>query len=146
VELATEWGDGGLLVAGRRCLSVVFTVNASSKFPQMHDEVKILSNLHLPAPAMAELRVGVFETIGVIVLAFGIYARLAAIFMVVASFAVLSFWSPRPAAGASSKAQRLCCQHRDRGRTHSSTWSSSDPSIFVRAIAMFRLPTSSRHG
>jgi putative oxidoreductase len=71
---------------------------ASSKFRQTPDEVKILSNLHVPAPATAELLVGVFETIGVIALVFGVYARLAAIFlaifMVVVSFAVLSFWSP----------------------------------------------------
>jgi uncharacterized membrane protein YphA (DoxX/SURF4 family) len=68
------------------------------QFRQTPDEVKILSNLHVPAQATAELLVGVFETIGVIALVFGIYARLtaifSAIFMFVVSFAVLSFWSP----------------------------------------------------
>lgn len=58
----------------------------------------MLANLHIPAPASAEVLVGVCEVIGALALVLGIYAQIAsillAIFMVGISFAVLTFWSP----------------------------------------------------
>lgn len=91
------------MLAGRCGLAVVFAVSAWSKFRREPAEIKVLAHLHIPAPETAELLVGVCETTGVVALVLGIYARLAAallaIFMVVISFAVFSFWSrtdPRP--------------------------------------------------
>lgn len=97
MELLAGWGGDGLLLAGRRCLAVIFAVSAVSKFRQTPAEIKVLANLHIPAPAAVEVLVGICESIGAVALIFGIYARIAsvllAIFMVVISFAVLSFWS-----------------------------------------------------
>ena len=94
--LLAGWGDDCLLLVGRCCLAAVFAVSASSKFRQVPAEVKMLANLHIPAPATVEVVVGVCEAIGTVALVFGIYPRLAsillAIFMVVISFVVLSFW------------------------------------------------------
>jgi len=98
MELILGSGGDGLLLLGRCGLSVVFAASAISKFRTNPAEVKVLANLHIPAPTTVKLVVGVCEVIGVIALVFGIYARLAsvllAIFMVAISFAVLSFWSP----------------------------------------------------
>lgn len=97
MELLAGWGGDGLLLAGRCCLAVIFAVSAVSKFRQTPAEIKVLANLHIPAPAAVEVLVGICESIGAVALIFGIYARIAsvllAIFMVVISFAVLSFWS-----------------------------------------------------
>jgi putative oxidoreductase len=96
MELSSDWIDG-LILAGRCCLAVVFAVSALSKFRRPPAEIKILSGLHIPAPAAVEVLVGVCETLGVLALALGIYTRigaiLLAIFMVGISVAVLSFWS-----------------------------------------------------
>jgi putative oxidoreductase len=98
MELLGNWSSDYLLIAGRCCLALVFAVSAASKFRQEPAEVKLLAHLHIPAPAATELIVGACESIGVVALVFGIYARVAslllAIFMVVISFVVLSFWSP----------------------------------------------------
>ena len=98
MELSPSWIDDGLLFLGRCCLAMVFAASASSKFRRSPAEVKILANMHIPAPAKVEVLVGVCEAIGVVALVLGIYAQLAsvflAIFMVAISFAVLSFWSP----------------------------------------------------
>jgi uncharacterized membrane protein YphA (DoxX/SURF4 family) len=68
------------------------------KFRREPAEIKVLANLHIPAPASAEVLVGVCEVIGALALVLGIYAQIAsillAIFMVGISFAVLTFWSP----------------------------------------------------
>ena len=98
MPLLSEPGNDYALLIGRCCLAVVFGTSALSKFRRDPAEIKVLANLHIPAPASAEMLIGVCETIGVVALVFGIYARIAAvllaIFMLVVSFAVLSFWSP----------------------------------------------------
>lgn len=98
MELSAGALSDGLLLVGRCCLAAVFAASASSKFRREPNEVKILANLHIPAPAKMEVLVGVCEAIGVVALVSGIYAQAAsvllAIFLIVISFAVLSFWSP----------------------------------------------------
>jgi putative oxidoreductase len=95
-HLPAGWGDG-LLFVGRCCPAAIFAVSASSKFRQVPAEVKLLANLHIPAPATVEVLVGVCEAVGTVALVFGIFTRLAsillAIFMIVISFVVLSFWN-----------------------------------------------------
>jgi len=109
MELLAGRGGDGLLLAGRCCLALVFAVSAVSKFRQTPAEIKVLANLHIPAPATVEVLVGICESIGAVALIFGVYARLAsillAIFMIVISFAVLSFWSPADPPAA--RAQKL---------------------------------------
>jgi putative oxidoreductase len=90
-------GNDWVLLAGRLCLAAVFAVSAWSKFRQEPAEIKILASLHIPAPGLAELAVGVCEAVGVVCLALGIYVRTAslllAVFMLAISFLVLTFWS-----------------------------------------------------
>jgi putative oxidoreductase len=87
-----------VLLIGRCCLAAVFAVSALSKFRRDPAEVKVLANLHIPAPASVEMLVGVCEVIGALALVLGAYAQIAsillALFMIVVSFAVLTFWSP----------------------------------------------------
>ena len=87
-----------VLLIGRCCLAVVFGISAISKFRREPAEIKVLANLHIPAPASVEVLVGVCEVIGALALVLGVYAQIAAIllviFMVGISFAVLNFWSP----------------------------------------------------
>lgn len=96
MNFLANYGDC-LLLIGRCCLAVVFAASASSKFRRAPAEVQVVANLHIPAPAAVLVLVGIFEALGVIALVFGIYARIAAVllmaFMLVISFAVLSFWS-----------------------------------------------------
>ena len=91
-------GNDYVLLIGRCCLAVVFGISALSKFRREPAEIKVLANLHIPAPASAEVLVGVCEVIGALALVLGIYAQIAsillAIFMVGISFAVPTFWSP----------------------------------------------------
>jgi putative oxidoreductase len=91
-------GNDYVLLIGGFCLAAVFAISALSKFRRDPTEIKVLANLHIPAPASAEVLVGVCEVIGALALVLGIYAQIAsillAIFMVVVSFAVLTFWSP----------------------------------------------------
>jgi putative oxidoreductase len=87
-----------VLIIGRFCLAVVFAISALSKFRRDPTEIKVLANLHIPAPASAEVLVGVCGVVGALALVLGIYAQIAsillAIFMIGISFAVLTFWSP----------------------------------------------------
>ena len=87
-----------VLLIGRCCLAAVFAISALSKFRRDPTEVKVLANLHIPAPVSAEVLVGVCEVIGALALVLGAYAQIAsillALFMIVVSLAVLTFWSP----------------------------------------------------
>jgi putative oxidoreductase len=98
MQLLSVPGNDYVLLIGRFCLAAVFAISALSKFRQDPTEIKVLANLHIPAPASAEVLVGVLEVIGALALVLGIYAKIAsillAIFMIVVSFAVLTFWSP----------------------------------------------------
>jgi putative oxidoreductase len=91
-------GNDYVLLIGRSCLAAVFGISALSKFRRDPAEIKVLANLHIPAPASAEVLVGVCEVIGALALVLGIYAQIAsillAIFMIAISFTVLTFWSP----------------------------------------------------
>ena len=91
-------GNDYFLLIGRCCLAVVFGISAISKFRREPAEIKLLANLHVPAPASVEVLVGVCEVIGAVALVLGIYAQIAsillAIFMIGISFTVLTFWSP----------------------------------------------------
>jgi putative oxidoreductase len=91
-------GNDYVLLIGGFCLAAVFAISALSKFRRDPTEIKVLANLHIPAPASAEVLVGVCEVIGALALVLGVYAQIAsillAIFMIVVSFAVLTFWSP----------------------------------------------------
>ena len=44
-------GNDYALLIGRCCLAVVFGINALSKFRREPAEIKVLANLHIPAPA-----------------------------------------------------------------------------------------------
>jgi uncharacterized membrane protein YphA (DoxX/SURF4 family) len=91
-------GNDYVLLIGRSFLAAVFGISALSKFRRDPAEIKVLANLHIPAPASAEVLVGVCEVIGALALVLGIYAQIAsillAIFMIGISFTVLTFWSP----------------------------------------------------
>jgi uncharacterized membrane protein YphA (DoxX/SURF4 family) len=55
-------GNDGLLLAGRLCVAILFVVSASSKFRREPAEIKVLTNLHIPAPGTAELIAGICES------------------------------------------------------------------------------------
>jgi uncharacterized membrane protein YphA (DoxX/SURF4 family) len=55
-------GNDYVLFIGRSCLAAVFGISALSKF-RNPAEIKVLANLHIPAPASAEVLVGVCEVI-----------------------------------------------------------------------------------
>jgi hypothetical protein len=48
-------GNDYVLLIGRCCLAVVFGISALSKFRREPAEIKVLANLHIPAPASAEV-------------------------------------------------------------------------------------------
>jgi putative oxidoreductase len=109
MQLLSVPGNDYVLLIGRFCLAAVFVISALSKFRRDPTEIKVLANLHIPAPASAEVLVGVCEVIGALALVLGVYAQIAsillAIFMIVVSFAVLTFWSPGDSAPV--RAQKL---------------------------------------
>jgi putative oxidoreductase len=86
-----------LLLAARFCLAAVFLVSAYTKFSAPLEEVKVIAQLHLPAPRMLERLAGFCESIGGAALVLGILARTASVllicFMLFISFAILNFWS-----------------------------------------------------
>ena len=59
-------GNDYVLFIGRSCLAAVFGISALSKFRRDPAEIKVLANLHIPAPASAEVLVGVCEVIGAV--------------------------------------------------------------------------------
>ena len=92
----TTLGDLGLLVA--RCLlSLIFAASAYDKFMAPPREIAMLASLHLPFPRLIERGIGVFEAVGVVWLVLGVYARpmalLLGLFMLVATFLFVRFWS-----------------------------------------------------
>lgn len=97
MDFSVSWANDYLLLLGRCFLALVFAVSASTKYRRSPDEIKILAGLHFPAPATAEVLVGICETIGVLSLVFGFYTRLASlllcVFIIAISFAVLPFWT-----------------------------------------------------
>jgi uncharacterized membrane protein YphA (DoxX/SURF4 family) len=44
-------GNDYVLLIGRFCLAAVFAISALSKFRRDPTEIKVLANLHIPAPA-----------------------------------------------------------------------------------------------
>jgi putative oxidoreductase len=74
-------GNDYVLLIGRSCLAAVFGISALSKFRRDPAEIKMLANLHIPAPASAAVLVGVFEVIGALALVLGIYAQIASILL-----------------------------------------------------------------
>jgi putative oxidoreductase len=92
----TTLGDLGLLVA--RCLlSLIFAASAYDKFMAPTREIAMLTSLHLPFPGLIERGIGVFEAVGVVSLVLGVYAKpmalLLGLFMLVATFVFVRFWS-----------------------------------------------------
>ena len=96
MELSSN-GIDWLLLSGRLCVAMLFAVSAASKLRQEPAEIKVLTNLHVSAPAAAEMITGVCAAIGIVALVLALYVRgasvLLAIFMRAVSFMVLSFWS-----------------------------------------------------
>jgi putative oxidoreductase len=91
--LVADW----LFLLGRCALAVVFVFSAMTKLRLEPAEQKVLASLHIPAPALVEFSIGIFETLCVAALALGIYARIAsvllAIFLIgITLVVVLPFW------------------------------------------------------
>jgi len=88
-----------LLVVARLCLATVFVISAYAKFLAPPDEVKVIAQLHLPAPKVLERFAGICESVGAIALVMGVFARTASVllvcFMLFISFTILNFWSGR---------------------------------------------------
>ena len=88
--------DIALLVA-RLLLAIMFMASALDKFRLDPVELRQIASLHLPAPRAIERLTGVFETVAVAALVFGIYARVAAValalFVAFVSLMFVRFWS-----------------------------------------------------
>lgn len=74
MELSSN-GIDWLLLSGRLCVAMLFAVSAASKLRQEPAEIKVLTNLHVSAPAAAEMITGVCAAIGVVALVLGFYVR-----------------------------------------------------------------------
>jgi len=90
-------GSDLLLLLARVLLATMFVVSATDKFRLDKLEMEQIASLHLPAPALIERLTGACELIGATSLVLGLYARVAAMALVLfvgfVSLVFLRFWS-----------------------------------------------------
>jgi uncharacterized membrane protein YphA (DoxX/SURF4 family) len=88
-----------LLLAARCCLATVFVASAYTKFLAPPEEIKVIAQLHLPAPKLLERLAGFCESIGATALVLGVLAPTVSVLLVCLmlfiSFAILNFRSER---------------------------------------------------
>lgn len=92
----TNSSDVTVLFA-RVLLCSAFIVSAFDKFRLPPEELQQISSLHLPAPEVICILIGIFETIAAASILLGVWSRLSAIalalFTLFVTFAFLRFWS-----------------------------------------------------